>query len=241
MKALFERFLLASRWALIPFYIGLVLALVELLAKVVQRVYQVAMQFFDLTEEGVLLSALSVVDLTLSASLIVIVMLSGYANFVSRFDVEGHVEWPRWIADIDFSELKVKLMASIVAITAIKLLEAFMDAGHELDRDLGWQTGIHIAFVVSALLVAVADRIGNRHGGGGEVLVSRVHGISTRRRRHVRESGHPGVKGRRPAAVVWSPAFALRDAHIGPSPSRPDLIRGPRRRHLRLTFLQARV
>ena len=166
MKALFERVLLASRWLLIPFYIGLVLALVELLAKVVERVYQVAMQFLDLTEEGVLLSALSVVDLTLSASLIVIVMLSGYANFVSRFDVMGHEEWPRWIADIDFSALKVKLMASIVAITAIKLLEAFMDASHETDRDLGWQTGIHVVFVVSALLVAFADRIGDRHGNG---------------------------------------------------------------------------
>jgi uncharacterized protein (TIGR00645 family) len=166
VKAFYERLLLASRWLLTPFYVALVLALVELLAKVVERVYQVATQFFELSEEGVLLSALSVVDLTLSASLIVIVMLSGYANFVSRFDVEGHAEWPRWIADIDFSALKVKLMASIVAITAIKLLEAFMDASHETDRDLAWQTGILIVFVVSALLVALADRIGNRHGNG---------------------------------------------------------------------------
>ncbi|MBV8472471.1 MAG: YqhA family protein, partial [Hyphomicrobiales bacterium] len=80
--------------------------------------------------------------------------------------VEGHTEWPRWIADIDFSALKVKLMASIVAISAVKLLEAFMETSHESDRDLGWQTGILLAFVVSALLVAVADRIGDRHGGG---------------------------------------------------------------------------
>ncbi|MBV8664612.1 MAG: TIGR00645 family protein [Hyphomicrobiales bacterium] len=166
VKALFERLLLASRWLLTPFYVALILALLELLAKVAERVYQVATQFLDLTEEGVLLSALSVVDLTLSASLIVIVMLSGYANFVSRFDVEGHTEWPRWIAEIDFSSLKVKLMASIVAISAVKLLEAFMETEHESDRDLGWQTGILMVFVVSALLVAIADRLGDRHNGG---------------------------------------------------------------------------
>ena len=184
-----REFLLASRWLLIPFYVGLVLALVELLAKVVERVYQVATQFLDLTEEGVLLSALSVVDLTLSASLIVIVMLSGYANFVSRFDVMGHEEWPRWIADIDFSALKVKLMASIVAITAIKLLEAFMDAGHETDRDLAgrrastsssscrlcWsrsQTGSAIATGTASTERAYFSITTFRHSGGSCASVS---------------------------------------------------------------------
>ncbi len=115
--------------------------------------------------KSVLLAALGIVDLTLSASLIVIVILSGYINFVSRIDIEAHADWPRWMADVDFGELKLKLMASIVAISAIKLLEAFMDVGHESDRDLGWQTGVLATFVVSALLLALADRIGHRQGG----------------------------------------------------------------------------
>ena len=106
------------------------------------RVYDLATHFLALSEEQVLLAALGVVDLTLSASLIVIVILSGYANFVARVDIEAHEDWPRWIAEIDFSELKLKLMASIVAITAIKLLEAFMDVGSVSDRDLAWQTGV---------------------------------------------------------------------------------------------------
>ena len=107
-----------------------------------------------------LLGALGVVDLTLSASLIVIVILSGYVNFIAPIDIEAHKDWPRWIAEIDFSELKLKLMASIVAITAIKLLEGYMNVDSVSDRDLAWQTGVHVAFVVTALLLALAERVG---------------------------------------------------------------------------------
>ncbi len=165
IKPSFERILFASRWLLAPFYVALIFALLALLAKVGVRVYNLATQFDGLGEEGVLLAALGIVDLTLSASLIVIVILSGYTNFVSRIDIEAHADWPRWMADVDFSELKLKLMASIVAISAIKLLEAFMDVGHESDRDLGWQTGLVAAFVVSALLLALADRFSHRSDG----------------------------------------------------------------------------
>jgi uncharacterized protein (TIGR00645 family) len=165
IKSSFEKILFASRWLLTPFYVALVFALAALLAKVGVRVYDLATGFAGLGEEDVLLAALGIVDLTLSASLIVIVILSGYANFVARIDVEAHADWPRWIAEVDFSELKLKLMASIVAISAVKLLEAFMDVEHQSDRDLGWQTGVLATFVVSAVLLALADRIGRRSGG----------------------------------------------------------------------------
>jgi uncharacterized protein (TIGR00645 family) len=165
IKPSFEKILFASRWLLTPFYVALIFALLALLAKAGVRVYDLATRFVGLGEEDVLLAALGIVDLTLSASLIVIVILSGYINFVSRIDIEAHKDWPRWIGDVDFGELKLKLMASIVAISAIKLLEAFMDIGHESDRDLGWQTGVLVTFVVSALLLALADRIGHRQGG----------------------------------------------------------------------------
>ncbi len=165
IKPSFEKMLFASRWLLTPFYVALVFALLALLAKVGMRVYDLATRFVGMGEEDVLLAALGIVDLTLSASLIVIVVLSGYINFVSRIDVEAHEDWPRWMADVDFGELKLKLMASIVAISAVKLLEAFMDVGHASDRDLGWQTGVLLTFVVSALLLALADRIGHRQDG----------------------------------------------------------------------------
>jgi uncharacterized protein (TIGR00645 family) len=164
IKPLFEKILFASRWLLTPFYVALVFALLALLAKVGVRVYDLATQFVGLSEESVLLAALGIVDLTLSASLIVIVILSGYINFVSRIDIETHADWPRWIAAVDFGELKLRLMASIVAIAAVKLLEAFMDVGDETDHELAWQTGMLVTFVVSALLLALADRIGRRSG-----------------------------------------------------------------------------
>ena len=120
-----------------------------------------------------LLSELAIVDMTLTASLVVIVFISGYTNFVAPVLMREGDGRPHWIAEIDFSELKLKLMASIVAISAIKLLEGFMDIGHESDRELVWLVGIHLTFVVSAVLLALADRLGHRsrttpdHGGEG--------------------------------------------------------------------------
>ena len=96
----------------------------------------------------------------LTASLIVLVIFSGYANFVSRIDLDEHPGWPAWMADIDFSELKLKLLASIVAIAAIKLLEAYMNIDHETDRELYWQAGLYGVFVVSALLLGISEWFG---------------------------------------------------------------------------------
>jgi uncharacterized protein (TIGR00645 family) len=153
----FEILLFASRWLLAPFYIALVAALLELLEKVGVRAYSLTVQFVTDTEEEVILGALGIVDLTLTASLVVLVIFSGYANFVSRVDTDAHPGWPSWMANIDFSELKLRLMASIVAISAIKLLETYMNIEQETDRQLWWQAGVLGVFVASALLLAVAD------------------------------------------------------------------------------------
>jgi uncharacterized protein (TIGR00645 family) len=160
-----ERILFSSRWLLTPFYFALALGLIALLAKVGIRLWDLAVGFQGLNEAGLILGVLALVDLTLTASLIVIVIFSGYVNFISRIDPADHKDWPQWMAAVDFSELKLKVMSSIVAISAIKLLESYMEIGHESDRDLYFLTGIHIAFVVSTLLLALSDRLG--HGGGG--------------------------------------------------------------------------
>lgn len=161
-----ERTLFASRWLLTPFYFALALGLVALLAKAGERVYALAIGFQGLDERGVMLAVLALVDLTLTASLMVIVIFSGYLNFVSRVEAAEHGDWPRWMASVDFSELKLKLMSSIVAISAIKLLELFMEVGAEFDRDLYFQTGIHLAFVVSTLILALSDRLGHAKANG---------------------------------------------------------------------------
>ena len=107
-----------------------------------------------------MLTELAIVDMTLTASLVVIVFLSGYTNFVAPVVMRENDGRPHWIAEIDFGELKLKLMASIVAISAVKLLEGYMDIGHESDRELWWLVGIHLTFVVSAMLLAIADWFG---------------------------------------------------------------------------------
>jgi len=162
----FERLLFASRFLLTPLYLALAVSLLALLAKAGLHLYFLITQLQTFNDEGVLLSVLAIVDMTLTASLVVIVFLSGYTNFVAPVAMKEGDGKPHWIAEIDFSELKLKLMASIVAISAIKLLEGFMDVSHVADRELGWLVGIHLTFVASTLLLAIADRLSSppRHG-----------------------------------------------------------------------------
>ena len=168
LKSPFESLLFASRWLLTPFYVALVVALLALLGKVGVRAYGLVTQFLTYSEEDVILGALGIVDLTLTASLVILVIFSGYANFISRVDAATHSDWPRWMADIDFSELKLRLMTSIVAISAIKLLEAYMNIEHETDRQLAWQAGVLGVFVASALLLGIAEWFGQRPDGSRE-------------------------------------------------------------------------
>jgi len=158
----FERLLFAFRFLLTPLYLGLAVSLLALLAKSGLHLYSLITQLQSFNDEGVLLSVLAIVDMTLTASLVVIVFLSGYTNFVSPVPMKDGDGRPHWIAEIDFSELKLRLMASIVAISAIKLLEGFMDVSHVADRELGWLVGIHLTFVGSTLMLAIADRVGER-------------------------------------------------------------------------------
>jgi uncharacterized protein (TIGR00645 family) len=162
IKLAFERLLFAGRFLLAPLYLALAISLVALIFKSGLHLYQLLTDLPAMSDEEVLLSDLAIVDLTLTASLVVIVLLSGYANFVSPVAVRENDSRPHWIAEIDFSELKLKLMASIVAISAIKLLEGFMDLSNHSDRELYWLVGIHLTFVVSTLLLALADRFGHR-------------------------------------------------------------------------------
>lgn len=169
IERLIERFLLTSRWILAPFFIALVLSLLALLVKTVQQSIDFAGHFISATESQVILETLSIVDLTLTGSLVVLVIFSGYENFVSRLDTSGQKDWPDWMSKIDFIGLKLKLMSSIVAISAIQVLRNFMDISEVSDRDVTWSVVIHLVFVVSAVLLAATDRIsGVKHGSAGE-------------------------------------------------------------------------
>jgi uncharacterized protein (TIGR00645 family) len=155
-----ERFIFGSRWLLAPFYCGLVIALVVLLGKAAQELWHFVGHAWSATEAEIILGVLTLIDLTFTGSLIVIVVFSGYENFVSRIDVDDASDWPEWMSKIDFTGLKLKLMSSIVAISAIQLLKIFMDLKSVSDREIGWYVGLHVVFVISGLVFALTDRVG---------------------------------------------------------------------------------
>lgn len=159
IERVLERFLFASRWLLAPFYVGLVIALALLLAKAMQELFHFVMHATQASESDVILGVLTLIDLTLTGSLIVIVIFSGYENFVSKIDAEEHKDWPDWMGKIDFTGLKLKLLSSIVAISAIQVLKAFMNLDNMSDRNLTWLVGIHLVFVGSGVILALTDRI----------------------------------------------------------------------------------
>jgi uncharacterized protein (TIGR00645 family) len=159
MEKLIERFLFSSRWLLAPFYLMMVVALLVLLMKALQETWHFVGHAFTATESEVILGVLALIDLTFTGSLIVIVIFSGYENFVSKIDPGDHPDWPEWMSKIDFTGLKLKLISSIVAISAIQVLKAFMNLKTISDRDLMWYVVIHLVFVGSGVLMALTDRI----------------------------------------------------------------------------------
>jgi uncharacterized protein (TIGR00645 family) len=168
-----ERFLFASRWLLAPFYVGLVITLVVLLLKAAQELFHFVLSVPHATEADVILGVLTLVDLTLTGSLIIIVIFSGYENFVSKIDAADHKDWPDWMGKIDFTGLKLKLLSSIVAISAIQVLKAFMNLKNLSDRDLIWYVVIHLVFVTSGIFLALTDRIAE---GGHKAAAVKAHG-----------------------------------------------------------------
>jgi len=159
VESLLERVLTASRWLLAPFFLGLALGIVILLIKFVQEFYHLAVRAMAMTEAEAILGMLSLVDLALTAALVLIVIFSGYENFVSRFDHTAERTWPAWMGSIDFTALKIKLLGSIVAISAIQLLKQFIAVKTASERDLMWYVIIHLVFVVSGVLLALSDRL----------------------------------------------------------------------------------
>ena len=158
-----ERGLFASRWLMAPFYIGLVATLVLLMVQFVRHLVELVLHIPTLTESDVVLGALALIDLSLAGNLVLIVVFSGYENFVSKIDTADDEDRPSWMGTVDFSGLKMKLIASIVAISGIHLLKVFMDVGKYAPEHIRWMVVIHLVFVVSGVLLAAMDWISN-HG-----------------------------------------------------------------------------
>ncbi|MFZ9642965.1 MAG: TIGR00645 family protein [Candidatus Methylopumilus sp.] len=164
IEQLLEAVMFRSRWVLAPMYIGLVGGLVLMLVKFVQEFMHIIAHIIEAPEQEVVLSILGLVDITLVANLLIMVIFSGYENFVSKIDVANHEDRPSWMGKVDYSGLKLKLIGSIVAISAIDLLKAFMHQStpgieHLGNSQMAWMVGIHFTLILSGVLFAVMDKI----------------------------------------------------------------------------------
>jgi len=146
-----------SRWLLVPFYLGLVLSIALLLVKFVKEFISFVPVAISGTGSEVIISILTLIDVVMIANLLLIIIFAGYENFVSKIDTGDSEDRPNWMGNVTFSDLKMKLIGSIIAISAIELLKAFLSIDKYTNTELAWQVGIHMTFVVSALLFAVTD------------------------------------------------------------------------------------
>jgi uncharacterized protein (TIGR00645 family) len=161
IERVIETILFQSRWLLAPFYLGLVFCLVLLMIHFGRELFAFVLKIPTAKEADVILGTLGLIDLAFTGNLVVIVVFSGYENFVSKIEVEGGRDRPDWMAKVDFGGLKQKLMTSIVAISAIQVLKAFMNldqAGEISNTKFAWLVGIHVLFLGSLLAVVLADR-----------------------------------------------------------------------------------
>ncbi len=157
MEKWLENLLYASRWLLAPVYLGLGLVLIILVIKFFESVFFLMFNLFELSEMTVTLKILSLIDVVLVGGLLVMVMYSGYENFVSKLDIKEGAEKLSWLGKMDSGSLKAKVAASIVAISSIHLLKIFMDAEHVDNDKLLWFVLIHLTFVVSAIGMGMLD------------------------------------------------------------------------------------
>ena len=169
----FEQIIFSSRWLLAPFYLGLVVSLVLLLAKFAQEIFHIVPHVLEMQEKDVLLAVLTLIDLSLAGNLLLMVIFSGYENFVSKIDVADHKDRPDWMGKVDFGGLKLKLIASIVAISGIHLLKSFMNIDNTSKENLMWMVIVHMTFVVSGVLLALMDRLeGSHHAAHGKAAAA---------------------------------------------------------------------
>src|ERR1700704_4748060 len=159
LERFIERLLYGSRWLLAPIYLGLSLGLIALGVKFFQEVIETFGHIVAISEPDLVLVVLALIDLTLVGSLVVMVMFSGYENFVSRIDTTSDKDALGWIGKLDSGTLKLKVAASIVAISSIHLLRIFMQADKTENSKIKWYVILHLTFVVSAVLLGLLDRM----------------------------------------------------------------------------------
>ena len=162
IETFIETLIFRSRWLLAPLYIGLVLTVLLLLVKFFQKFVFFSSQIIDLDYTAVIANILSLVDIVLVANLIIMIIFSGYENFVSKLDMisgDNKADHPEWMGKVSFSDIKLRVVGSIVAISTIELLKAFIDIQNVPPERIAWMIGIHLTFAVSGVLFALMEKL----------------------------------------------------------------------------------
>jgi uncharacterized protein (TIGR00645 family) len=155
----FEMIVFASRWIQAPLYGGLIVAEMLYAYKFLTELWEMVYSLRDLNETVFMLGVLSLIDITMVANLLTMVVIGGYATFVSKLDLEGHRDRPDWLSHVDPGTIKVKLAASLIGISSIHLLKAFVNVANVSPEHIKWQIFIHMTFLGSAILLAITDKL----------------------------------------------------------------------------------
>lgn len=166
LETAIENMLFNSRWLLVPFYVGLVLCIVLLLVKFAKEFIHLVGGVFSDGGTEIIVGILSLIDVVLVTNLLLIIVFAGYENFVSKIDTGEHEDRPSWMGHVSFSDLKAKLIGSIVAISGIELLKGFINVQSLSNEQLAWQVGIHLTFVFSGVMFALTDRLSSHKKSG---------------------------------------------------------------------------
>lgn len=162
VEQLFEILIFGSRWIQAPLYGGLIVAELLYASKFILELWEMAKHFKQLEETKFMLGVLGLIDVTMVANLLTMVIIGGYATFVSKLDLETHPDRPEWLTHVDPGTIKIKLAASLVGISSIHLLKSFVDIANENPEHVKWKIFIHMTFLGSAILLAYTDKLMQR-------------------------------------------------------------------------------
>ena len=159
IETIFEKLIFASRWLQAPLYAGLIVGGVLYAYKFIIELIHLCVNINEITETVLMLGVLTLVDITMVANLLVMVIIGGYTTFVSRLDIDKHEDKPEWLQKIDAGTLKIKLSGSLVGVSGIHLLQVFINIKNHDSEQIMWQVIIHVVFLLSSIMLAYSEKL----------------------------------------------------------------------------------
>ena len=159
IETIFEQVIFASRWIQAPLYVGLIVGGVLYAYKFIVELVHLCLTIDEITESALMLGVLTLVDITMVANLLIMVIIGGYSTFVSRIDIEKHEDKPEWLQKVDAGTLKVKLAGSLVGVSGIHLLQTFVNIKNHDTTHVMWQVIIHVVFLFSSIMLAYSEKL----------------------------------------------------------------------------------